>query len=352
MFRDRDYIEVSNRFIFTVIGNIHPPARIISYLKYIPAKEKTPWSRDGIFYARALKGYSAWEVAKAANRYIKNEMSRYIVYDEVLGVKLIEVPNDDIVAHYIPEERLFEILGEPSDVLEEKVDEIIDILTQLSGISENSFGVTGSILLKMHSPSISDIDLIIYGYENSWRIKHLLLELINNSRYGFSRLKDKLLSDYAKRLIKFHNLSYKEAVKLYTEKMWNRGIYRETFFSIHPVMYEWEMREKYGEKKYRFIEKVSIKARISDNRYSLFNPSIYSIEDVEVEKGVKKNDIREIVSFEGLYSGIFDIDEYVYATGKLEKVYDLIHNDEYYRIVIGSAELKGDDYIKPLSWVL
>ena len=37
-FRDRDFIQTKEGFYFCVIGSIHPPDRIISYIKYVPSK--------------------------------------------------------------------------------------------------------------------------------------------------------------------------------------------------------------------------------------------------------------------------------------------------------------------------
>ncbi|MEM2942776.1 MAG: hypothetical protein QXT81_05080, partial [Candidatus Bathyarchaeia archaeon] len=55
-YRDRDFIETKEGLLFTVVGNVHPPGRILAYLKYYPAKSGK-WSRLGQNFERAIKYY-------------------------------------------------------------------------------------------------------------------------------------------------------------------------------------------------------------------------------------------------------------------------------------------------------
>ena len=65
---------------------------------------------------------------------------------------------------------------------------------------------------------------------------------------------------------------------------------------------------------------------------------------------VGKLDIREVISHEGLYSDIASRGEYVVVRGKLEEVYDNRSGDFYHVIHVGSYEMRGQDFIKPIRW--
>lgn len=55
--RDHDIVEdVNNRFL-VVVGNLHPPNRLIAYLKYIKTYEETIWKHGNTYYERVLKTY-------------------------------------------------------------------------------------------------------------------------------------------------------------------------------------------------------------------------------------------------------------------------------------------------------
>ncbi|MEM2606995.1 MAG: hypothetical protein QW101_08105, partial [Ignisphaera sp.] len=163
-FRDRDFIETIEGMIFCVIGNVHPKNSVVAYLKYVPYAEssiRVKWSRDGVMYGRVLPFYSAIGV-QSVIEYLKRNYPHYVVYDEYRNIELIEVEKRWIKKHYRPEERLNEILNEPKDSLEQMAKELVTKLSEESGVSLKYFGITGSILLNIHNPSISDIDIVVY----------------------------------------------------------------------------------------------------------------------------------------------------------------------------------------------
>jgi predicted nucleotidyltransferase len=51
-------------------------------------------------------------------------------------------------------------------------------------------------------------------------------------------------------------------------------------------------------------------------------------------------------SYEGLCDSLADKDEMIEAKGKLERVVDNRTAEEYYRVLVGSPEGKGQEYIK------
>ncbi|MEM2927422.1 MAG: hypothetical protein QXP60_00420 [Nitrososphaerota archaeon] len=354
-FRDKDFIEDFNGMFFCVIGNVHPSDRVISYLKYIPKIEKEAtrikWSKEGKTYSRILPYYSALGTSFTKD-YLKKKFPEYVYFDEYLNIEYTGVPIKMIKNHFKPEEKLRELLIEKNrDELEEIAIELVKIISNESNVSYDSIGISGSILLKIHNIEFSDIDLIIYGYENSIKVKETIKKILLEEKYGIHSPKGKILESWAKDIIKIHPLSFKEAYKLYSEK-WNRILFGERQFSIHPVKNEKEVNEVYG--KIRYVPKgfIKIKCTVEDCKEAIFLPCKYKIKNVEVIEGLKVNDIKEIVSYEGLYSDIAENEEEIVAYGKLEEVIDIGNNLKYHRVQIGSIEAKGKDYIKPLRWLL
>ena len=143
-------------------------------------------------------------------------------------------------------------------------------------------------------------------------------------------------------------MTYNEAAKI-LERRWNRGVYEETFFSIHPVKTEDEIDENYGDRIFKPKGMVKIEAIVSDSSDSEFLPAIYKVKDVRVLEGEKVSDINEVVSYEGLYGGLAKEGERILAYGKMEHVTDRRSGKIYHRVLIGSREAEGRDYIKPLT---
>ena len=353
-FYDRDFIEDEKGFIFAVVGSTHPRDRVISYLKYIPSSrvEKKIWSRSGVWYERILPYYGARSVLERSCKRILEVCPEYIIYDEVLGTKMIEVPVKAIAMHYKPEQRLREMLREQRDELEEITVELVDVIAENTSVPKSEFGVTGSILLSIHNPRVSDIDLIVYGLENSVRVREFLR---SDSRIdaGVHRLEGDVLRKYALEATKAYPLSLDEALKLYSRDLWNRGVFKGKFFSIHPVLRSWEAPEKYGDRVYRGLGVVEAECRVCDAKYAMFMPSVYVVDEYRIINTDYKGgiELREVASYESVYADIACEGEWIRVRGKLELVKDLRRGEEYHRVLIGSFEAGGMDYIKPRHWL-
>jgi hypothetical protein len=352
-FRDRDFVESVEGLIFCVIGNVHPRDRVVAYLKYVPglySSIRVKWSREGMMYDRILPFYSATGVRNTFD-FLKKHYPHYIVFDRYRSIELIEVPKDRIKIHYKPEERLKEILKEPRDELEALAKEIVEKLSHESGVPLNFFGITGSILLRIHNPLISDIDLVVYGKENAYRVKEALIKLFEDVESSFSRPKGEVLESWAQDIIKIHPLTLDETRLLYGKYKWNRALYKGRQFSIHPVKLENEVVEEWEQKIFKSLGIATIKARVVDSSDSIFMPATYVIEDAKVLEGDEKaSKARLVVSYEGLYIDLARPGEEIVARGKLEEVTDLKAGETYYQLTVGVYEAQGKDYIKPVKW--
>ncbi len=343
-FRDKDYIITDEGFIFCVIGSIHPSDRAISFLKYIP-DAKGKWSRKNRKYKRIMDSYLVNNLKDTID-FLK-DYPEYIYESSDWDTKISAVPSRRITKYFRPDEKL-EMLqkAEGLDSLQRKCLEIVEFLSTNSGVQTCSFGVTGSILLDMHQ-SFSDIDIVIYGIEESRSIKEALIKAYRKKE-NFNKLEGEEVKNWCKKKSNQYPISYKDT-RLFHKRRWDRGIYKDQEFSVLPVKKESEITESYGDHFYRSKGITSIKAKVSDASESIFLPSIYQLENVKIINGEKVEDIKTAVSYDWFFSDIAKKGEKIEARGKLEKVTNRKTGKESYRILIGSLDANGEDYIKPIN---
>ncbi len=317
------------------MGCIHPNGRVIAYLKYAPSEQGK--------YRRALPFYTIPHI-KDTLAYLDKKYPHYIYHDEINKLNFSSVPTSKIKKHLCPEEKLANIfLEDAKDHLERKTINLTTSLSEYSDIPLKYFGVTGSILIGIHSLKYSDIDITIYGLFNSLKVKDALLKLYRKKNSGFNKFKDERLESWIADKVKHYPLTVAEAEKMY-KRIWNRSVFKGTLFSIHPTRSDSEINERYSDKTVNPKGLIEIEAKIKDAAQSIFTPSTYKIEKINVISGLDVG-VEEILSYEGLYSGIFDEGDQIVARGLLEKVKDKT-GISYWRVVIGSLTADGRDYVK------
>jgi predicted nucleotidyltransferase len=323
--KDRDFIETIEGYLFCVVGYLHPADGYTAYLKYIPSQEGL-WEREGIRYSRSIPYY---QVSQVENTYtwLKENHPEYILKCPVRDIEVSWVPKNKVKKYYHPIDRLEEIKKKrPKDPLENRLIKLVSLLEDSTEI-EDSIGVTGSILTGTHNPKFSDLDLTVYGSNESYEVKKALLELKETSK----EIKD--ISSQEKRRwiqnrLNKHGLNKKELARI-AEKRWNFGYIDGIYFSIHPTRTDNEITENYGDNMYHRIKEVSGTATISENKESIYLPAVYKIIECKPDR-----DISEIISFEGLYSSLFDNGEKIEFNGILEEIKG---KRLYKRIIIGGA---------------
>ena len=338
--KDRDFIQTKEGMLFCVTGYLHPPDKYTAYLKYSPAPVGK-WKGGGTSYRRELEYYHVGKVADTI-AFLEQSHPQYVHDCPVRGIRFSMVPQEYVKRYYLPEERLREIVVRTTDTLEEEVHAFASEIMSHTGIGEEDFGVTGSILLGIHNPQFSDIDLLVYGLQNALKVRAMMKERRSDRIHSVD---GKELQDWCATVAEHFPLSYEETQYLAVRR-WNYGFFDGRYFSIHSIRKDDEIRENYGDRVYRDRGVARVRAVVSDASESLFMPAVYRVEDVEVLEGAEevRHQMQEIVSYEGLYRDVVDSGEEVDARGKLESV-----NDQYYRLAIGTTMLKGEGYIKPIS---
>ncbi|TET58530.1 hypothetical protein E3J51_00790 [Candidatus Bathyarchaeota archaeon] len=344
-FRDRDFLSTMEGFFFCVVGPYHPSDRVISYLKYLP-DQSGGWGKGNDRFKRVMRAYTVPNLLETLSL-LKSTHPQYLFYSSAYNITMSAVPLRYLVTHFKPEEKLTELLEAPLlDSLQEKAVRLVSLLSELAEIPIGCFGVTGSILLGIHDLSFSDMDIVVYGMECSYTLKNALAD----STVGTLRMRPLSgdgLRQWCLQKARNHPISVDDAERIYGRK-WNIGTFDGTFFSLHSVKLGGELTEMYGDRIYEPDRIVSLTAVVEDCKDSIFLPSVYRVGSVEVE-GVPEASVREVVSYEGLYDSLADEGEMIAVKGKLEHVYDKRTGESYDRVLVGSPEGKGREYIKPVS---
>jgi len=343
-FRDRDFLQTREGFFFCVVGPLHPSDRVISYLKYVPAKLGL-WGKGKKRFRRTMRAYNIPSLLETFN-FLERKYPQYLFHSQVYNITMTAVPREYLTKHYKPEEKLAQLLQTSRlDPLQKKLMRFTSFLAETSGVPYNFLGVTGSILLGIHRPEFSDIDITVYGLKNSLVVKEALTEAYFSSSSAVKRLEGSPLKAWCKSKTQRYPLTPDEALRIY-ERKWNLGFFENTQFSIHPAKLEQEVDEDYGDKTYYPVGPATIRAVVYENSDCLFLPSVYRVREVNIMEGPQVVDIKEVVSYESLYDNLAEVGESVVARGKLERVVDRKTGQEYHRILVGSPEGRGMEYIK------
>jgi predicted nucleotidyltransferase len=345
-FLDRDFLTTRENFLFCVIGGIHPEHRVISYLKYCPQTDGQ-WGQTTRYY-RTMKNYTVPSLQETLY-FIQTYYPQYLYDSSTLNTQISAVPKDCISQHHKPEVKLIDLFNhKPRDSLQFSVIKLVSAISQGTGIPAEHFGVTGSILTDIHQPSFSDIDLTIYGVKNGWKIRQFLKDTFHECSKLFTRHTPQERKRVLQRWSQRYLLTMEEAEQIYVRR-WNYGFYHNTAFSIHPIQTRDEIEYHYSDRQFHPIQMIEGQAKIVDTENSLFLPAIYEISDFNSYDNQNTITIRQLVSYNGLYNGIFEEGETIQIRGKLEKVEDKQRQQEYYRILVGSLLAQGQDYIKPVE---
>jgi predicted nucleotidyltransferase len=344
-FLDRDFLKSVEGFLFCVVGGTHPRNRVIAYLKYVPSREGR-WGRRGdARYARTMPDYTIPSLA-ANLQQLTEQYPQYILHSRVLNVAMSAVPTRLIIEHYAPERQLSRLFAaEAVDPLQALAVQLASHLSHETAIPRDRFGVTGSLLTNIHNPAFSDIDLIVYGRDEGWALKRFLHRALAARDDVLTRHRGAAVAALLAKWQRKYPLTVNEAADVFTRR-WNYGFFKGTPFSIHVVKPRDEIHEAYGDTRYTPLPIVEGTARITAVDDSLVLPCTYGVDYLDALDGDVTVDT--VVSYDGFYGGLFECGDLVQVRGKLEHVEDRRRRRVYHRIVVGSLEAHGADYIKPI----
>ena len=323
--REGDLIETASNIVFDVKGLVHPPNRVVAFIRYVP----DPNGNRGKEGKRYKKFYSL------SKRYdlLKRKYPQYLVNDPVFNTLLCEVPVGDINHHYLPAQGLQDLRKRTNlDEVETTALAFMEHLKETTGIPWNKLGISGSILVKLHEPS-SDIDLIVYGSKTGYSVQTIMKEILEDKKSPFKTYD----LDGLRELFDFRSkdtiTSFEDFVRTDSRKV-SHGKFMGKHFFIRFVKDHNEINKQYGTIIYKPQGNARIKATIVDESEALFTPCSYKLANVEILKGSKVEPIEEIVSFRGRFCEQAKSGEVVIAEGKLENVQQEGKHD-HYRLLLG-----------------
>ena len=331
--REGDLIKTKDNVIFDVKGLVHPPNKVIAFPRFIPSPQGSRGHRKDLYG----KVYSFTERFK----FLEQNSPDLIVHDPVFDETLCEVPIDAIKKHYKPIEKLRKLrISKTLGDLERKAVQLAEALKEAADISWNSIGVSGSLLVGLHTLK-SDIDPVVYGAENCPKAYAALESLLKDDNSHFKQYNREDLRTLFDFRSKDTIMSFEDFAQVESRKAF-QGKFRETDYFIRFVK-DWnQTNEQYGDVCYKNCGYAKITATVTDDSEALFTPCTYRIENAQVVEGSRLQPILEIVSFRGRFCAQARKGEAIVAQGKVERVTDKRKESEYYRIILGN---KPSDYM-------
>ena len=321
--REGDFVESSDGLLFDVKGLLHPPDRIVAYLRYYPDNRGTRF-RNGVRYVKV------YDLTKR-RLLLEKRWPRYLYYDEMQGRELQGVPKDSMRAVHLPKQRLVTLLrSRRKDAPEASAARLVKVLARESGLPLDCFGISGSLLVGLHRRD-SDLDIIVYGAIAARRVQRALLNLMESNRifraYGARDIRRLYLRRNLQEALTYRDFELQEHRKLF------QGRFLSHEYFVRCVKNWREITERYGDARCVPMVECAVSAEVADDEESLLTPCRYMLGHVEVLAGDPACAPREVISFRGRFAEQAKKGERVFARGRLERVRS--EELEYYRLVVG-----------------
>jgi predicted nucleotidyltransferase len=321
-----DFVETFEGSIFDVKGLVHPPSRVVAFLRYVP-DPKGDRKKDGTTYRK---------VYALSKRYalLKRAFPQYLVYDPVFNENLCEVPVEALKHHYQPAHRLRDLCYKDElDAVEKTALRFVELLKENAEVPWKRLGISGSILVRLHTPT-SDIDPIVCGSETCYKVYSALRRMLEDRKsllkpYSLEELKE--LFDFRSKdtTMRFEDFVRTDSRKVLQGKFMGRDYFVR-------FVKDWnEVEEQYGTILYKPVGYAKIKAKVVDDLEAIFTPCCYKIENVEILEGPHVEPIEEIVSFRGRFCEQARGGEVVIARGKIERL-QREGDREHFRLLLGN----------------
>jgi predicted nucleotidyltransferase len=330
-FKEGDFVETRHGMIFDVKGLIHPPDKVIAFLRYYPS-ETGERTRNGVKYQKVYSLHERYNI-------LMRTCPTYVYFDKVYDSIMQGVPLGDVALLHEPTKKLAEISGSRQNLDAFKNDslEFCNILSESADVPLSKLGLSGSILVDLHTSS-SDIDVIVYGSSNCLAVYEGIGSLYVKSNSPVRPYNE----DELRKLFKFRSsdtfTEWDPFLKTEGRKRL-QGVFKNREYFVRFVKDQNEVKETYGEVIYKSLGRTTIKGRVTNDDEALFTPCAYKITNIEIIEGEGEEitTIDEISSFRGRFCEVAKKGERVVARGKLELVRDK-SGREHHRVLIGGEK--------------
>ena len=228
------------------------------------------------------------------------------------------------------------IAKEPEDDLHKSLQELFELVSANSGLSEGDLGVFGSILHGFYHPNFSDLDFIVYGKEKLKKLCETLEDLYLESNSLQNEFDSKkaiegknwMFVNYSPEEYLWHQRR-KMIYSLFKPKA-GRSVVKAEF---EPVKDWKEICNEYNkDTRITNVGWIKAVAKITDDEDAPFIPSIYPIEVCNILDGSKVDDIKRIFSYMEEFRMQAKRGERVLVEGNLEKV--ITKTKEFHQITL------------------
>lgn len=343
-FYESTLIDTIDGFQCKSYANEHPEGFIIVKPKYVPTEAITGEGlRYRFLFERCLVRFNQFAKKEKLLGYVEQFRCKFpdYIYDSNIHKNwFYVVPVSRVKSIHDGRKGLQELLKVPAEDLDEYLAlarELIMFLCQ-SGVKTADFGITHSTLMGNYTYGKSDIDLIVYGKRNGWKV----LDYLNSAKHR--KLKWKSDEEWAK-YYREHKTS--ESL-LFTEEEYIRhmrrkryeGMFGGTVFTIFTVEEPDETWFRWGEEEYEPVGLATVKGVVTDNYNCHVRPGYYEINGsiVQGEHAIPKFDknipVRRVVTYSIPFVQQALKGEGISACGLLELAKPRT-GDAYYRIVVG-----------------
>ena len=336
-----------------VYSNNHPDGKIIVKPKYVPDdKINLVGLKKRFVFSKSMFRFNLFNDMNIVNENLK-EFKKvypdYIYNSELHNNWFFVVPKDKIERVYDPKIGLKELMKIPESDLDDYLKSVTQLIKLIldSGVSLDDLGINHSTLLGNYTPGKSDIDIVIYGKKNGWKVVEYMKNIVHPqirwkseedwARYYTDRVVSKIYSkdEYVSNMVRKKD----------------DGFFNNNVFSLfcveepNEVWYNWE-------DKHEPLATVKLTPKIKNNYNSIVRPGYYEIKDSKIIEGYENVDIKRIVFYSRDYISQADVGEKIKACGLLEKVTPQ-SGESYHRLVIGYFDSaisprRDKEYIKVL----
>ena len=326
-------------------SNEHPEGYVIVKPKYIP---KNALEGSGLKYRflfeKCLIRFNLFADKEKLKSYVgqfKKKFPDYIYNCKDTKNWFFVVPREKISTVHNPRKGLQELMQVPKKDLDEYlilVMELVEFLAK-SGVKPENLGITHSTLMGNYTLGKSDIDIIIYGKGNGWKI----LDYLKTAKH--EKLHWKTDEEWAKyyqehKTSESAHFTQKEYVDHMRRKKYE-GMFSGTVFTLFTVEEPSETWFRWGEDKIEPLGTATIKGKVTGHYNSHVRPGFYEITDGKVIDFHSKNikidgslEIKRVVTYSIPFVQQVLKGEEITACGLLELVTPK-KGAKYYRLVIG-----------------
>ena len=345
--RDRDVFHDKQGRVYVAMGHIQPREQFLSFLKYIP-DSLGRWKTKDERYRRLFSSGSD-DVGKGY-RYVPPEFLRK---DKHFRTTLVEVPRRSVTKYYMPEPRLKEIQERgPLDPLETDALGLATLLNETLEIPFENLGVAGSVLWKAHDPDQSDVNLNIYGLDESWKLNNGFFEVVRQNEHVEMRQLDEWALKMSRLFSKIPALTPADTRLLFSRKKLFH--YKNRPIGVAPILLPDEYPIFHGSEFYTPISSMPIRVtmEIHDDKYGLFMPALYTGESESISL-IEGEIVTRIMLYAGIFKGLIKSGDKVELCGFLQRVTSRRREFEpFYQMMVGTVGFERKEYLKILkaSW--